>query len=133
MRKQKQFRSTMKGLLTIFSLAAFLSLVLLTDNCQPIRPAGSDPSGTLTVSLWYSKSASRGDVFFKYPSRKSSLSHWQHVFLSLQPEDQAASSDCRRLGSALCFSSPVRPAQAVPEIAPRARPLILPSKPSRVF
>ena len=22
-------------------------LVLLTDNCQPIRPAGSDPAGTL--------------------------------------------------------------------------------------
>ena len=30
------------------SLRAVLYLVLLTDNCQPIRPAGSDPAGTLT-------------------------------------------------------------------------------------
>ena len=40
----------MKGLLTILFSLWFLSLVLLTDNCQlePIRPAGSDPAGTLT-------------------------------------------------------------------------------------
>ena len=33
------------------SLRAVLYLVLLTDNCQPIRPAGSDPAGTLTERL----------------------------------------------------------------------------------
>ena len=38
----------MKGLLTILSSLWFLSLVLLTDNCQPIWPAGSDLAGTLT-------------------------------------------------------------------------------------
>ena len=31
------------------SLGSALYRVLLTDNCQPIRPAGSDPAGTLTV------------------------------------------------------------------------------------
>ena len=30
-------------------LFCLLYLVLLTDNCQPIRPAGSDPAGTLTA------------------------------------------------------------------------------------
>ena len=33
----------------LLSLLCGLYLVLLTDNCQPIRPAGSDPAGTLTA------------------------------------------------------------------------------------
>ena len=38
-----------------FSLPSRLYLVLLTDNCQPIRPAGSDPAGTLTPTFQMSR------------------------------------------------------------------------------
>ena len=56
------------------------------------------------------------------------------MFSSSEPV--AASSDCRRLGNALCLCSPVLPAPAVAQskrAAPRAWPLILPSKPSINF
>ena len=35
-------------------------------------------------------------------------------------EPVAASSDCHRLGNAMCLCSPVRPAQAVPERCPKS-------------
>ena len=38
-----------KVYLRSFLWRIFISLVPLTDNCQPIRPAGSDPAGTLTL------------------------------------------------------------------------------------
>ena len=40
------------------------------------------------------------------------------MFSSSEPV--AASSDCRRLGNALCLCSPVRPAQAEPESGPKS-------------
>ena len=56
------------------------------------------------------------------------------MFSSSKPV--AALSDCCRLGNALCLCSPVRPGdlrQPCRSAAPRAWPLILPSKPSIVF
>ena len=48
---QKQFRSTMKDLLTTLSSLWLISRSLDgRDNCQPIRPAGSDTAGRLTVT-----------------------------------------------------------------------------------
>ena len=38
-------------------------------------------------------------------------------------EPVAARSDCRELGNALCLCSPVLPAQALPERAPKSSPI----------
>ena len=56
-RKQKQFRSTMKDLLTTLSSCSFLCPFY---NGQPIRPAGPQSAGTLTVVPFWRRLSRRG-------------------------------------------------------------------------
>ena len=65
-------------------------LVLLTDNCQPIRPAGSDPAGTLTPTFGVPHQPEHGHT--------SGGSSTPHEVLAYLPRVHADSDHDRPLG-----------------------------------